>query len=56
MRIAPVTLVPLPGPQIPIPFVPGNGNGGIVPPWLRDTVELPVEPIIVLPVEPQRKG
>jgi len=37
---------------------PGNGNGGIVPPWLRDPIRivLPVEPPsdddVRLPVEP----
>jgi hypothetical protein len=32
---------------------PGNGNGGIVPPWLRQPLPpKPKPPVIVLPVEP----
>lgn len=42
-------LIPLPGPRIPIPIVPpGNGNGGIVPPWLQPSEP----PVVTLPVEP----
>lgn len=38
IRMSPLRLIPLPGPLVPPP------DGGIVPPWLRDPITLPVEP------------
>lgn len=35
--VSPITILPMP--------VPGNGNGGIVPPWMR-------EPLTTLPTTP----
>lgn len=38
-------ILPHPGPVCPLP--PKNGNGGIVPPWLRPC---PRDPFVILPV------